>query len=125
MTDDRIILEAMLFWGRHGTQEAERALGQPFEVTVELRCSLRAAGEHDDLGETVDYSAVYRAAKAIVEGEAVSLTETLAERIAAAVLRDHARVEAVCVRVRKPHVALGGPLAGSVIEIWRQRELGT
>ena len=46
----------------------------------------------------------------------------MAERIAAAVLAEHGRVEAVRVRVTKPHVRLdGGGLAGSTIDIIRRR----
>ncbi len=46
----------------------------------------------------------------------------MAERIAAAVLAEHGRVEAVRVRVTKPHVRLdGGVLAGATVEIVRRR----
>jgi dihydroneopterin aldolase len=122
MTEDRILLNGMIFNGYHGTLAAERELGQPFVVDVELRCDLRAAGRADDLSQTVDYSEVYRQAKAIVEGPSVQLTETLAERIAAAVLDQHTLVESVRVRVAKPNVRLeGGVLSGSAVEIVRHR----
>jgi dihydroneopterin aldolase len=46
----------------------------------------------------------------------------VAERIAAAVLAEHGRVEAVRVRVTKPHVCLdGGAPAGATVEIIRRR----
>ena len=123
MVEDRIRLDGMLFYGRHGTLPAERELGQRFVVDVELHCDLRAAGLADDLAQTVDYSEVYGQFRAIVEGPPVALTETVAERIAAAVLERHARVEAVRVRVTKPHVRLdGGVLAGSTVEILRRRQ---
>ena len=68
------------------------------------------------------YSQVYRRVRAVVEGPPVGLTETVAERIAAAILAEHSRVEAVRVRVTKPHVRLdGGALAGSAIDIVRRR----
>src|SRR5215212_5953480 len=112
MTEDRIVLEGMRFYGRHGTLPAERELG----------CDLRAASAADDLHETVDYSRVYRQVRAVVEGPPVGLTERVAERIAAAVLAEQARVESVRVRVTKPHVRLdGGVLAGSTVEIVRRR----
>ena len=123
MTEDKIILEAMHFFGYHGTLAAERDLGQRFVVDVELSCDLRAAGETDDLDKTVDYSHVYHRVRQIVEGPPVSLTETVAERIAAAVLADHMLVEAVRVRVCKPQVRLeGGVLGGSAVEITRHRQ---
>jgi 7,8-dihydroneopterin aldolase/epimerase/oxygenase len=121
--EDRILLEGMVFHGRHGTLHAERELGQPFVVDVELRLNLRPAGLSDDLSQTVDYGEVHRRALEIVEGPPVNLTETVAERIAAAVLEDHATVEAVRVKVAKPHVRLDGTvLAGSAVEILRRRD---
>jgi dihydroneopterin aldolase len=120
---DRILLEGMVFHGRHGTVPAERELGQPFVVDVELRLNLRPAGLSDRLEETVDYGEVHRRAKEIVEGTPVNLTETVAERIATAILEGHPPVEAVRVKVGKPHVRLGGTvLAGSAVEILRHRD---
>jgi 7,8-dihydroneopterin aldolase/epimerase/oxygenase len=122
MTVDRIFLEGMNFSGFHGTLDAERDLGQPFVVDVELRLDLSEAGATDDLTKTVDYSAVHDRAREIVEGEPVNLTETLAERIARSALEDHPLVEAVRVRVKKPHVRLGGTvLGGSAVEVVRER----
>jgi dihydroneopterin aldolase len=122
-TEDRIVLEGMVFHGRHGTLPAERELGQPFVVDVELRLDLRPAGLSDDLAQTVDYGEVHRLAREIVEGEPVNLIETVAERIAAAILEDHPPVESVRVRVAKPHVRLDDTvLAGSAVEILRHRD---
>ena len=125
MSEDRILLADMVFHGRHGTLPAEHELGQPFVVSVELRLDLRPAGTSDDLTKTVDYGEIHRTARDIVEGQPVQLIETLAERIAAAALDKHPPVEAVKVRVAKPHVRLGGTvLAGSAVEILRRREAG-
>ena len=125
MSEDRILLEDMVFHGHHGTLPAEQELGQPFLVSVELHLDLRPAGTSDDLTKTVDYSEIHSMARDIVEGPSVQLVETVAERIAAAVLENHPLVEAVKVRVAKPHVRLGGTvLAGSAVEILRRREAG-
>lgn len=121
--DDRILLEGMVFFGHHGTLAAERELGQRFVVDLELHCDVRAAGRDDDLSQTVDYSEVYRQVRAIVEGPPLGLTEAVAERIAAAILECHPRIEAARVRVVKPDVRLdGGMLAGSGVEILRGRD---
>ena len=123
MSEDRILLTDMVFHGHHGTLPAENELGQPFVVSIELHLDLRPAGSSDDLTRTVDYSEVHRMARDIVEGPPVQLIETLAERITTGVLQDHPAVEAVKVRVAKPHVRLGDTvLAGSAVEILRRRE---
>ncbi|MBA2713229.1 MAG: dihydroneopterin aldolase, partial [Rubrobacteraceae bacterium] len=123
---DRILLTDMVFHGRHGTLEAERELGQPFVVSVELHLDLGPAGTSDDLTKTVDYGEVHRMARGIIEGAPVQLIETLAERIAAGALDDHPAVEAVKVKVAKPHVRLEDTvLAGSAVEVLRRRETGS
>jgi dihydroneopterin aldolase len=123
MNEDRILLSDMVFHGYHGTLPAENELGQPFVVSVELRLDLRPAGNSDDLTKTVDYGEVHRLARDIVQGPPVRLIETLAERIAAGALDEHPAVEAVKVRVAKPHVRLGDTvLAGSAVEIVRRRD---
>jgi dihydroneopterin aldolase len=122
---DRILLEGMVIHGRHGTLRAERELGQPFVIDVELRLDLRPAGLSDDLEKTVDYGEVHRRVREIVEGPPAGLTETVAERVAASVLEEHPLVEAVRVKVAKPHVRLGDTvLSGSAVEIFRRRDAG-
>ena len=119
---DRIILQGMVFYGRHGVLPAERELGQPFVVDVELWLDLRPAGLSDDLAKTVDYDEVHRVAKQVVEGEPADLTETVAERIANATLEEHPLVEVVRVKVKKPNVRLGDTmLDGSAVQIVRRR----
>jgi dihydroneopterin aldolase len=126
MSEDRILLEGMVFFGRHGTHPAEQELGQRFVVDIALACDLRPAGESDELVRSVDYSQVYRLARAIVEGPPVRLTETVAERIAAGVLETQPLVEVVRVKVTKPNVRLDDTvLAGSAVEIVRWREDAT
>ena len=122
VSEDRILLTDMVFHGRHGTLPAENELGQPFVVSIELYLDLRPAGSSDDLTRTVDYGAVHRTARDIVEGPPLQLIETVAERISVGILADHPAVEAVRVRVAKPHVRLGDTvLAGSAVEILRRQ----
>ena len=118
---DRILLHGLTFFGRHGCHAAERELGQKFLVDIELGCDLRAAGASDDLGDTVNYVAIYDAARRIVEGEPAQLLENIAERIAAEAL-GHELVQSVTVRIRKPHIALPVALDALGIEITRRRD---
>jgi dihydroneopterin aldolase len=122
MIEDCILLEGMIFFGRHGTLPAEQELGQQFVVDLALYCDLRPAGRSDDLDKTVDYSRVHQQVKEIVEGAPCGLIEAVAERIAEDVLDQHPMVEAVRVKVSKPQVHLEGTvLAGSAVQITRRR----
>ncbi|MDQ2673397.1 MAG: dihydroneopterin aldolase [Chloroflexota bacterium] len=110
MSEDRLSLMGMRFHGRHGVLAEEKLHEQPFEVDVVLHADLREASESDELSATTDYSRVFDLVRDIVEGPPVALIETLAGRIAAAVLdaTDPARVDSVEVRVRKPEAPLDG-----------------
>ncbi len=122
MSEDRVLLKGMIFYGHHGALPAERELGQRFVVDIELDCDLRPAGLSDDLAKTVDYSEVHRQAREVVEGDPVNLIETVAERIAASILERQHSVAAVRVRVTKPDVRLENTvLDGAAAEILRRR----
>jgi dihydroneopterin aldolase len=118
---DRIVLSNLVFEARHGVHEREKREPQRFEVDVELWLDLRPAGTTDDLARTVDYGPVHEAVRSIMEGASRDLLEALAESIAAQLLADHAKLEAVVVRVRKPEVQLGGALDDAAVEITRRR----
>jgi dihydroneopterin aldolase len=118
---DRIVLTDMVFQARHGVQPREKLEPQRFEVDVELHADLQPAGLEDDLSRTIDYAGVYGIVRQIVESTTYNLIEALAEAIAHELLGEHERLREVVVRVRKPEVRLGGPLAHAAIEIRRRR----
>jgi dihydroneopterin aldolase len=88
--------------GVHGVLPEEQTRPQPFEVDVEMTVDVRAAGESDQLDDTVDYSAVSEAVSRVVRNERYQLLERLATRIAE-VCRVDERVTGVRVTVRKLH----------------------
>ena len=121
MSDDRIRLEGMVFYGFHGVGPAEREVGQRFVVDLELDLDLRVAGGSDDISDTINYSRLYRAVQAIVEGPSRNLLENLADRIAQRVLGGF-DVESVRVRVKKPEAPISGSvLAYAGVEIFRTK----
>ncbi len=105
---DYVELRGLLFYGRHGVLEAERALGQRFSVDVRVGTCLRRAGRSDSLADTLDYAAVHALVRGCVEGPPRALVEAVAEDIAAGVLRAHPSARDVAVTLRKPHVAIAG-----------------
>ena len=118
---DRIILEAMTFYGYHGVNPEERKVGQPFTVGVQVYGDFRVPGRSDNLEDTVDYSELYRIAKAVVEGKPHNLLESVAETIAQRIL-DSFEVAAVAVRVAKPSPPItGATLKGAAVEVHRER----
>jgi dihydroneopterin aldolase len=121
---DRVELSNMVFQGRHGVLELERARAQPFEVDVEIHLDLRPAGLADDLSKTVDYRDVFEICRSVIEGPSRLLIEALAEEIAQTLLARSEPLGAaeVVVRVRKPNAPLPGRLDHAAVEITRSRE---
>lgn len=117
---DRIVLHRMVFVGRHGLTDEERAKPQPFEVDVELLANLQPAGMDDDIGKTVDYVQVFEICREVVESTNFHLIEAVAEGIAHELLSTFPIAE-VGVRVRKPRVPIAGTLEYAEVEIWRAR----
>lgn len=117
---DKIFIERLQVFGRHGVLSEENALGQMFYISAELETQLREAGKSDELDKTVNYSECCHRIKEICENNTFKLIETLAEKIAAALLENE-KVSAVRVRVDKPSAPIGLPLESVGVCIERRR----
>ncbi len=120
MPADQILLKGMQFYGYHGIHAAEKERGQRFIIDLSMESDARPAASSDDLAHTVNYAAVYATVRQITEGPSLNLLETLAETIAAQILTDF-DIRAITVSVKKPDVALSGPLDYAAIRIHRER----
>ncbi len=116
---DRIRLEGMVFSGRHGVSDAERARPQRFSVDIEVETSIKRAGRSDRVNDTVDYRQLHAIAKQVITGPSAHLIEALAERIAGRAL-DVPGVKAVSVRVAKQPARMR-PIAAAAVHIRRAR----
>jgi dihydroneopterin aldolase len=117
---DHIALRGLRGFGRHGVYPQERAHGQQFLVDVVLMLDTSHAADSDDVSDTVHYGELAAEILAVIEGEPVSLLETLAARIAAVCLR-HSRVDVVEVTVHKPDAPVGVQLDDVSVTIRRGR----
>jgi dihydroneopterin aldolase/2-amino-4-hydroxy-6-hydroxymethyldihydropteridine diphosphokinase len=104
--------------GTHGVLPEEQSRPQPFEVDVVLEADVRAAGQSDALGDTVDYGELATAVAGVVTGERHALLERLAERIAETAL-GFARVSSVTVTVRKLRPPVPVDLASAGVRVVR------
>ena len=119
---DRIFLRGMRFMACHGVLPHEREIPQPFEVDVELGLSLRAAGESDDLDDTVNYAEVYDVVSTVLTVTRKYLIEALAEEIADDLLRDFDSLRWVRVTVHKPAAPIDGIFSDVGVTILRRRK---
>jgi dihydroneopterin aldolase len=96
----RLILSGLTAFGYHGNNPAERKLGQTFTADLEITLDTRKAAATDSIEDTISYPQFERTARAVLEGKPANLLETVAEQIAAALLK-HPEVIQVKVRVTK------------------------
>ncbi len=115
-----IRLNNMIFYAHHGYYQAERELGQKFQVDIELDCDFSKAIESDSLRHAVNFEEVYQKVSHIFSSHKFTLLETLADLIAQEILTNFP-IQSVLIRVRKPQVPLNGFLDNVEIEIKRHR----
>lgn len=97
-----ITLRSMRFHALVGILPHERELRQPIEIDLTVRAS--------DGEGVIDYRALYKIASDVIGAGPIDFLEEIGDRIAAGALAHSPRVQRARVAVRKPHVALGGPL---------------
>lgn len=112
---DEITVAGMRFHALVGILPHERDVPQPLEIDVVARVTGGA-----DPRSIVDYRALYDATARVASSGHVAYLEDVAERVASGAL-ETIGVRSVTVRVRKPHVALGGPVAYAEVAIERPR----
>ena len=97
-----ITLRSMRFHAFVGILPHERATPQPIEIDLAV-----TIGDGDAV---VDYRRLYDATASVVNAGHIDYLEEICERVAAGAFATSERVTRASVAVRKPHVALGGPL---------------
>ena len=108
-----ITLRAMRFHALVGILPHERTTAQPIEVDL-----IVTVGDGEDV---VDYRRLYAAAASVIASGHIEFLEDIAERVASGAFATSGRVARARVAVRKPHVALEGPLAYAEVRIDRLR----
>ena len=106
----------MRFHARVGILPHERELPQPLEVDLTVRLAPRPGP--DDTPAIVDYRGLYDRVAALIDAGPLMYLEEIADGIARAAI-GMSGVEHVRVAVRKPHVALPGPLDYAEIVVER------
>ncbi|MFI5345353.1 MAG: dihydroneopterin aldolase [Elusimicrobiota bacterium] len=120
MTSDLIRLLGVSCRCKVGVPPAERRRRQAILIDAALETDAAPAAARDDFRRAVDYQAVEAAIRAEAESREYALIETMAERVAAAVLRTQPLVSAVTVAVRKSPAAMP-KTREVVVEIRRKR----
>lgn len=114
---DRVTLKAMRFHTHIGVLPHEAEIAQSIEVDISVWVEGRTGG---DAG-VVDYRALYDIAAQVLGEGHIKYLEDVGQRISERALRLNG-VARVNVVIRKPHVALGGPLDYAEVEVERSQD---
>ena len=118
---DKIILKGIQFHGYHGVAEAERQLGQKYEIDLELMTDISVAGKTDDLTRTINYAEVVQRVIEIGTQGSFQLFEALAETIAGEILAQF-QIEEVRITVKKLSPPIEPTLTYAGVEIHRKQK---
>lgn len=118
---DKIFIDGLEIFARHGVLSEENVLGQKFIVSATLECNTRPAGASDDLEKSVNYAEVCALIKKFMTENAYKLIETAAEKIADGILTAFDRVKSVTVNIKKPWAPIAMNLNTVGVEITRGR----
>lgn len=99
--NDRIELRGIEVLARHGVLASEQEWAQVFKVDVTAYADLSRPGESDDLSDAIDYSELALEIREVVGSESYKLIETVAARVADAVMA-HPQVQRSVVTIHKP-----------------------
>ncbi len=114
---DRVTLKGMRFHTHIGVLPHEAEIAQSIEVDVNVWVSGKTGGS----AGVVDYRELYDIAAEVLGEGHIKYLEDVGQRICDGALR-LGGVSRVNVIVRKPHVALGGPLDYAEVEVERSQD---
>jgi dihydroneopterin aldolase len=117
--NDVVTLKGMRFHARIGVLPHEAEIAQSIEVDASLW--VRREAEQVSAKDIVDYRRVYDLVADVVTRGHTNFLEEVGERIAERALQ-LPLVQRVRIAVRKPNVALPGPLAYAEVALERERE---
>ena len=116
---DRLLIRGLELLCVVGAEDWEHLMPQRVVVDIELRGDFSVAARSDNLVDAPDYrTPCIKAAEAASAAE-YRLVETLADRIAEAVLNTHACITSATVAVHKPLALVGFENAKATVEVTR------
>ena len=115
---DVVTLKGMRFHARIGVLPHEAEIAQSIEVDASLW--VKRGGSRPTAKDIVDYRRVYDMVADVVTTGHTAFLEEVGERIAGKAL-ELPLVQRVRIAIRKPNVALPGPLAYAEVALERER----
>jgi dihydroneopterin aldolase len=111
-------IEGMRFYAYHGHFEAERVVGNEFQVDVQLETDCEAAATSDNLEDALNYQAVYDLIKREMQVKS-HLLERVAGRILDALFNEFPSIQKAKIKVSKLNPPMGGQIEKASVTLMR------
>lgn len=92
-----------------------------FELDIAMKTDLSAAGESDNLSDTVNYAKAMKTAIRVMNEKSYDLLEKAAQRVADQILTEYPSVLSVDVLLKKPEAPIKADFDYVAVQITRLR----
>jgi dihydroneopterin aldolase len=116
ITSSYIILRNVRFHAFHGVMPQERKVGADFLVNLRVGYPLEQVMQSDEVGDTLNYAALYEVVKAEMM-QPSNLLEHVAGRIAEAIVKHFSQVTSIDLELTKQNPPMGADCDGAGVEI--------
>lgn len=116
---DKIKIEELEVFAKHGVFPEENVLGQKFLVSAVLYTDTRKAGQTDDLTASIHYGEISQFIDRFMKEHTFCLLERAAERLAEELLLHTPLLKRIELEIKKPWAPVGLPLKTVSVEIDR------
>ena len=117
---DKLFIQGLAVRCIIGTLPRERKRKQKISIDLEFPVSVRKAASKDSLCDAVNYKGIAERASAFIASSRFFLIETLAERLAAILLREFP-ISKISIRISKPEAIRNAENTG----VWVERKRKT
>ena len=117
---DKIKIENLEVFAKHGVFPEENVLGQKFLVSATMFTDTRRAGLTDELTASIHYGEVSQLIDRYLKEHTYKLIERVAESLAEELLLHTAGLEKIILEIKKPWAPVGLPLESVSVEIERE-----
>lgn len=117
----KILINGLKVYAYHGVNPEEKRDGQPFVLDIAMEADLSAAGETDDLKDTVSYAKAMKTAIRVMKEQSYDLLERAAQRVADQILMEYPLILSVEVLLKKPQAPIQADFDYVAVQVTRGR----
>jgi dihydroneopterin aldolase len=119
---DKIILSRLRVYAHHGALPEEKTLGQPFFISATAELDIGRAAQNDDESLSLCYATLAQCLHDHAQAKTFRTVEALTESLACEALKAFPNLQAITIRVEKPHAPIAYTYDTVAIEVRRENK---